>query len=60
MAGSRSNSGFDVENNKKCTQKFQLSQIKNSNKKGKGPWLRRPDTIHVKLLSLNYTKSVGF
>ena len=32
--------------------------IRQRNKKQKGPYLRRPDTTHVKVV--NVTKSIGF
>lgn len=35
-----------------------LLTLRHRNKKNKGPWLRRPDEIHIPIV--NVTKSVGF
>ena len=39
------------------TQKEILNMIRQRNKKQKGPYLRRPDNMHIKIC--NVTKSIG-
>ena len=52
-------SNVEIETGKKQrSQKEVLNLIRNRNKKGKGPFLRRSDTMHIKIV--NVTKSIGF